>query len=215
MKKSLYKLVVSLALAFAIAPTYAASIYPQVLLKTDKGDILVELYPKKAPVSVDNFIKHVNDFHYNGLIFHRVIKKFMIQTGGFTFDLTPRASDRPMIANESDNGLKNKRGTLSMARTNDPDSARAQFFINHKYNRSLDYKDGRPGYAVFGKVISGLKIVDIIAEVETTNVKGYADVPVEPIRILNARLLNPESIALMPEQKKNKKPAFERPIPIR
>ena len=215
MKKSLYKLVVSLALAFAIAPTYAASIYPQVLFKTDKGDILVELYPKKAPVSVDNFIKYVNDFHYNGLIFHRVIKKFMIQTGGFTFDLTPRTSDRPMIVNESDNGLKNKRGTLAMARTSDPDSALAQFFINHKYNRFLDYKEGRPGYAVFGKVISGLAIVDSIAVVETTKVKGYADVPVEPIRILSARLLNPEAVTLLPEQKKDKKPAFERPVPIR
>ena len=215
MKKSLYKMVISLALAFAIAPTYAASIYPQVLFKTDKGDILVELYPKKAPVSVDNFIKHVNDFHYDGLIFHRVIKKFMIQTGGFTFDLTPRTSDRPMIVNESDNGLKNKRGTLAMARTSDPDSALAQFFINHKYNRNLDYKEGRPGYAVFGKVISGLAIVDSIAVVETTKVKGFADVPVEPIRVLSARLLNPEAVTLLPEQKKDKKPAFERPVPIR
>jgi cyclophilin family peptidyl-prolyl cis-trans isomerase len=139
----------------------------------------------------------------------------MIQTGGFTFDMTSRTSDRPMIVNESDNGLKNKRGTLAMARTSDPDSALAQFFINHKYNRFLDYKEGRPGYAVFGKVISGLAIVDSIAVVETTNVKGYADVPVEPIRILSARLLNPEAVTLLPEQKKEKKPVFERPIPIR
>jgi peptidyl-prolyl cis-trans isomerase A (cyclophilin A) len=102
-----------------------------------------------------------------------------------------------------------------MARTSDPDSALAQFFINHKYNRFLDYKEGRPGYAVFGKVISGLAIVDSIAVVETTKVKGYADVPVEPIRILSARLLNPEAVTLLPEQKKDKKPAFERPVPIR
>ena len=212
MKKSLYKMVISLALAFAIAPTYAASIYPQVLFKTDKGDILVELYPKKAPVSVDNFIKHVNDFHYNGLIFHRVIKKFMIQSGGFTFDLTPRASDRPMIANESDNGLKNKRGTLSMARTNDPDSARAQFFINHKYNRSLDYKDGRPGYAVFGAVVSGMRVVDAIAVVNTQTMGPYGDVPVKPIRILSARLANPESWTALPEP--TPAATIEKPVPL-
>ena len=215
MKKSFYKMVVSLVLVLSAAPAYAASTNPQVLFKTDKGDILVELYPKKAPVSVDSFIKHVNGFHYDGLIFHRVINKFMIQTGGFTFDLTPRASDRPMIVNESDNGLKNKRGTLSMARTSDPDSALAQFFINHKYNRFLDYKEGRAGYAVFGMVISGLAVVDSIAVVETTKVRGYADVPLEPIRILSARLLNPEAVTLLPEQKKDKKPAFERPVPIR
>tara|TARA_B110000091_G_scaffold81030_1_gene89275 strand:- start:1426 stop:2073 length:648 start_codon:yes stop_codon:yes gene_type:complete len=215
MKKLFCKLVISLALVFSTTPAYAVSTNPQVLFKTDKGDFLVELYPKKAPVSVDSFIKHVKGFHYDGLIFHRVINKFMIQTGGFTFDMTSRTSDRPMIVNESDNGLKNKRGTLAMARTSDPDSALAQFFINHKYNRFLDYKEGRPGYAVFGKVISGLAIVDSIAVVETTNVKGYADVPVEPIRILSARLLNPEAVTLLPEQKKEKKPVFERPIPIR
>ena len=140
----------------------------------------------------------------------------MIQTGGFTFDLSPRQSERPTIVNEGSNGLKNKRGTLAMARTNHPDSAQAQFFINHKSNRFLDSTDKKLGYAVFGRVISGMKIVDAIAVVETTTKQMYQDVPVEPIRILSARLVNPEVWSPITEMKpKEKKLSFERPVPIK
>ena len=155
-----------------------ASTNPMVNLATEKGDIVLELFPAKAPISVDNFIKHVNSFHYDGLIFHRVIKGFMIQSGGFTFDLTPRLSDRAPITNESKNGLSNSRGTIAMARTNDPDSAHAQFFINHAGNSRLDTRGEKIGYAVFCKVTSGMNVVDSIAQVSTQTVSAYSDVPV-------------------------------------
>ncbi|MGB1402502.1 MAG: peptidylprolyl isomerase, partial [Porticoccaceae bacterium] len=157
----------------------------------------------------------VNEFHYDGLIFHRVIKGFMIQTGGFTFDLSRRESPRPAIVNESLNGLKNKRGSVAMARMADPDSAEAQFFINHKSNRTLNARDDTMGYAVFGQVISGMEVVDAIAVVETQAVSFYRDVPVEAIRILSARLLNPEAWTPLPEPKRPETLSFERPIPIR
>ena len=216
MRKSIYSLIVGFAAMIAVSLTHADQANPQVLMKTEKGDILIELYSKAAPVSVDNFVKHVNSYHYDGLIFHRVINKFMIQTGGFTWDLSPRASERPTIINEGSNGLKNKRGTLAMARTSDPDSAQAQFFINHKSNKFLDTTEKKAGYAVFGRVISGMKIVDAIAEVETATKQMYQDVPVEPIRILSARLVNPEAWTPLPEvQPKVKKLSFERPVPVK
>lgn len=186
---------------------------PQIKLQTDMGDILLELYPQQTPVSVDNFIKHANGFHYDGLIFHRVIKGFMIQSGGHTFDLTPRESDRAPIINESVNGLSNGRGTISMARTGDPDSAKAQFFINHRNNKSLNAKGPKPGYAVFGSVIKGMDVVDAIAETEVANMGMYQNVPVTPIRILTARLVNPEAWTPLAEPKTL--PAFERPVPVR
>ena len=185
------------------------------MLTTEKGDIVIELFPQQAPITVDNFVKLVNEFHYDGLIFHRVIKGFMIQTGGFTFDLSRRESPRPAIANESSNGLKNKRGSVAMARMADPDSAQAQFFINHKSNRTLNARDDKKGYAVFGQVISGMEVVDAIASVETQAVSFYRDVPVEAIRILSARLLNPEAWTALPEPKRSETLSFERPIPIR
>ncbi len=191
-----------------------ASTNPIVKLATEKGDIVLELFPAKAPISVDNFIKHVNSFHYDGLIFHRVIKGFMIQSGGFTFDLTPRLSDRTPITNESKNGLSNSRGTIAMARTNDPDSAQAQFFINHAGNSRLDTRGERIGYAVFGKVTSGMDVVDSIAKVSTQTVSAYSDVPVEPIRILTARLLNPEAWTALKDPEPVV-PAFERPVPLK
>ena len=214
MRNTFYSLLIS---AFMLAlPTLAQAedVNPQVVIKTDMGDILVELYPKEAPVTVDNFVKLINDFHYDGLIFHRVIKGFMIQTGGLTFDLTPRESSRPSIVNESSNGLKNKRGTLSMARTADPDSAKGQFFINHKNNRSLDARDERAGYAVFGKVLEGMDVVDSIATVPTQSVSFYRDVPVQAIRILSARLLNPQAWKALPESKAATL-SFEKPTPIK
>ena len=216
MSRSIYSLVVGLAAMVSLSLTHAAPENPEVLFKTEKGDILVELYASEAPVTVDNFIKHVNSYHYDGLIFHRVINKFMIQTGGFTWDLSPRLSERPTIVNEGTNGLKNKRGTLAMARTNHPDSAQAQFFINHKSNKFLNSTDKKLGYAVFGLVISGMNIVDAIAEVETATKQMYQDVPVEPIRILSARLVNPEAWTPLPEvQPKAKQLSFERPIPAK
>lgn len=186
---------------------------PQVQLKTEMGNIVLELYPKAAPVSVDNFVKLVNDYHYDGLIFHRVIKGFMIQAGGFTFDFSPRESSRGSIVNESSNGLKNKRGTLAMARMNDPDSATAQFFINHKSNSFLNPRGDNQGYAVFGAVVGGMEVVDAIASVETQRLGYHADVPVEPIRILSARLVNPSAWTPLPEPKPA--PVIEKPVPLR
>ncbi|MDG0969440.1 MAG: peptidylprolyl isomerase [Porticoccaceae bacterium] len=204
---------IALASISALAQKQSSS-NPVVELKTEKGTILIELYPDKAPVSVDNFVKHVNDYHYDGLIFHRVIKDFMIQSGGFTFDMTPRNSNRATIINESNNGLKNERGTIAMARMSDPNSAQAQFFINHKNNTFLDAKGDKLGYAVFGKVISGMTTVDMIAQVKTTRLYTFADVPVEPIRILTTRLVNPDVWTAI-EDRKTKDSAFERPIPLK
>ena len=191
-----------------------ASTNPMIKLETEKGDITLELFPAKAPISVDNFIKHANDFHYDGLIFHRVIKGFMIQSGGFTFDLTQRLSKRAPITNESKNGLTNGRGTIAMARTSDPDSAQAQFFINHRGNSRLDTRGDKIGYAVFGKVTRGMDVVDAIAKVRTQTVSMYNDVPVEPVRILTARLLNPETWTPLKDPEPAA-PAFERPVPLK
>jgi cyclophilin family peptidyl-prolyl cis-trans isomerase len=192
----------------------AAEENPRVKLETEMGDIMIELYPSKAPVSVDNFIKNVNNFHYDGLIFHRVIKGFMIQTGGFTFDFSPRDAGRPAIINESSNGLTNRRGSVAMARMNDPDSAKAQFFINHKTNRFLDPKGDNKGYAVFGDVISGMDVVDAIASLETQTLGMYADVPFKTTRILSARLVNPKAWTPLAEPEPEVA-AYEKPIPVR
>ena len=152
----------------AAAPAKPAS--PHVLIKTSLGDITVELDAEKAPKSVENFLQYVKDGFYDGTIFHRVIDNFMIQGGGFTPDLRQKPT-RPSIPNEAKNGLSNKRGTLAMARTPDPNSATAQFFINLVDNRNLDYvSDERAetwGYAVFGKVISGMDVVDQIKATPT------------------------------------------------
>lgn len=190
---------------------------PSVKLDTEKGVIVIELYPDKAPVTVDNFIRHVKSYHYDGLIFHRVIKGFMIQAGGFTFDMTFRESEFDTILNESFNGLSNLRGSIAMARTDDPDSALAQFFINHKHNPRLNARGSKPGYTVFGQVTEGMDVVDAIAEVKTKRFDIFRNVPVEPIRILSARLINPDSwkpIPLPTEPTQKADPAFERPVPI-
>ena len=206
-------LLVSMVLLSQAFTTNAYAENPQIKLQTDMGDILLELYPEQAPVSVDNFIKHTNSFHYDGLIFHRVIKGFMIQSGGHTFDLTPRVSERAPIINESFNGLSNGRGTISMARTSNPDSAIAQFFINHGNNKSLNARGAKAGYAVFGSVIKGMDVVDAIAETKVATMGMYQNVPVTAIRILSARLVNPE--AWKPIAEPQTLPAFEKPIPIR
>jgi cyclophilin family peptidyl-prolyl cis-trans isomerase len=185
---------------------------PLVKLDTEMGDIVLELYADKAPISVDNFIKNTKNYHYDGLIFHRVINGFMIQSGGHTFDMSFRESGRDPIVNESNNGLSNIRGSIAMARIADPDSAQAQFFINHKNNKRLDPSVSRPGYTVFGAVVSGMNVVDAIAAVEVRSMGIYQDVPVTPIRILKARLLNPDVWTAMPEPKKE--PAYEMPVPL-
>jgi len=186
---------------------------PRVKLSTEMGDIVLELYADKAPISVDNFIKNTNNYHYDGLIFHRVIKGFMIQSGGHTFDMSFRESGREPIVNESHNGLSNSRGSIAMARIADPDSAKAQFFINQKNNRRLDATASRPGYTVFGSVVSGMNVVDGIAAVEVRSMGIYQDVPVTPIRILKARLLNPKVWKALPEPKPPE-PAYEMPVPL-
>jgi peptidyl-prolyl cis-trans isomerase A (cyclophilin A) len=217
LKNSMCSLILGITAWLTVSLADAATpANPQVSIKTEKGDILVELFSKAAPISVDNFIKNVNSYHYDGLIFHRVIKNFMVQTGGFTFDLTSRPSEHDPIINEGNNGLKNKRGTLAMARTSDPNSAMAQFFINHKTNRFLDASDNKAGYAVFGKVVTGMAVVDSIAGVETTTKKGYQNVPIKPIRILSARLVNPSVWTPLPEAKPEANVlSFERPVPVK
>ncbi|HRD01688.1 MAG TPA: peptidylprolyl isomerase [Candidatus Saccharicenans sp.] len=174
-----------LTLALTI-PALAAN--PKVLMKTSRGDIVIELYPDKAPVTVENFLAYVDNKFYDGTIFHRVIKGFMIQGGGLTSDMKEKAAKRPPIKNEADNGLKNLRGTIAMARTADINSATSQFFINLVDNTFLDHVPGDPakfGYAVFGKVTQGMDVVDAIANVQTSAKGMHRDVPVEPVVIIS------------------------------
>ncbi len=164
----------------------------KVKLETSMGDIVIELNGKLAPVTVKNFLGYVEEGFFNGLIFHRVISGFMIQGGGFTADMR-RKQTNPSIVNEAANGLKNDRGTVAMARTNDPDSATSQFFINLKDNDFLNYVENRNrGYAVFGKVVEGMETVDKIVAVKTTTRNGMADVPVKPITIKSAEIVQGE-----------------------
>jgi len=166
----------------------AAAAAPKVKLTTSMGDIVVQLDPVKAPKTVKNFLTYVNEKFYDGTIFHRVIDEFMIQGGGFTANMQQKPTKAP-VASESDNGLKNDAYTIAMARTSDPNSATAQFFINVKDNASLNAPnpDGY-GYTVFGKVIQGQDVVDKIKVVPTGNKGAYQNVPQEPITILTATL---------------------------
>jgi len=162
-----------------------------VRLETSLGDIVIELDNAKAPISTANFKSYVTSGFYDGTLFHRVIKDFMIQGGGFTPDMKPKRTQSP-IRNEADNKLANKKYTIAMARTGDPHSATAQFFINVKDNAFLDHKapsGDRWGYAVFGKVTQGMDVVDRIARVKTGNKGGNQDVPLEPVVITKATLL--------------------------
>jgi peptidyl-prolyl cis-trans isomerase B (cyclophilin B) len=159
-----------------------------ITLKTNKGDIVIELDEEKAPITCANFKQYVEDGFYDGLIFHRVIPGFMIQGGGFMPDMMQKATREP-IENEARNGLSNVKYSIAMARTMDPHSASAQFFINTKDNSFLDYpgQDGW-GYAVFGKVVEGTDVVDEIEKVPTGNKAGHSDVPVEPVIIEKAEV---------------------------
>ena len=160
-----------------------------VVMETSKGTIRLELDAEKAPVTVANFLRYVDEKFYDGTVFHRVIDGFMIQGGGFRPDMTQKPTHGP-VKNEAGNGLRNLRGTVAMARTSAVDSATSQFFINLADNAFLDHKDNTPngyGYAVFGKVVAGMDVVDAIAKVATHAMGPFKDVPVEPVVIKSVR----------------------------
>lgn len=185
------KFLIAFALSLAAAACPALAANPLVELKTSKGDIVVELYADQAPKSAENFLRYVKDGHYDGTIFHRVIDGFMVQGGGFDSAMQQKATRAP-IENEARNGLKNEAGTLAMARTADPHSASAQFFINLVPNPSLDHP--RPdgwGYAVFGRVVKGMDVVGAIGKVATRSAGMYQNVPAEPVVIRSAQALPP------------------------
>ena len=164
---------------------------PQVIMETSMGTVKIELLKDKAPISVRNFLSYVKDGYYDGLIFHRVIKGFMVQGGGMDADMQPKKT-KFAIKNEATNGVKNTRGTLAMARTSMVDSATSQFFINVVDNAFLDHTGKTPerfGYAVFAQVIEGMDVVDAIREVKTGNKGGHQDVPVEPVFITSIKLV--------------------------
>ena len=171
---------------------------PVVVMKTTDGDITIELFADKSPITVENFLRYVDEGHFDGTVFHRVIPNFMIQGGGFTAELEEKPTHAPIV-NESRNKLHNTRGTLAMARTSDPDSAAAQFFINQRSNLRLDWSPGKDGYTVFGEVTEGMQVVDIIALSDTGPVQAmtprgpsvFQDVPVRPVVILSVSRLSP------------------------
>ncbi len=173
-----------------LVPARAQEKNPVVVIETSMGNITIELFKDKAPKSVENFLAYVNSGAYKGTIFHRVIKGFMIQGGGFTPDMKMKSRMAPIV-NEATNGLSNKRGTVAMARTSEVNSATNQFFINVADNSRLDHRGESPqefGYAVFGKVTGGMDVVDKIEEVPTTTKGQFANVPVTPVMINNVRL---------------------------
>ena len=188
--------VLALALCFGASllpvQSHAAAPLPKVKIETSMGDIVVELNPAKAPKTVSNFLYYVKSGFYNNTIFHRVINGFMIQGGGHTADMQEKANSRKPVVNEAGNGLKNDAYTIAMARTRDPHSATAQFFINVKDNSFLDHRSKDPqgwGYAVFGKVIRGQDVVDQIAAVKTGSRGYYEDVPMQPVIIKRATIV--------------------------
>lgn len=156
--------------------------------ETTLGNFTVELFDDEAPVSVENFVKYVDEGFFDGTVFHRIVPGFVIQGGGFTEDMSQKRTN-PTIKNEADNGLKNERGSLSMARTSDINSATSQFFVNLKDNGALDHSRGNFGYAVFGKVTQGMEVIDQIASVETGRRKGHEDVPLEAVIMTSVRRL--------------------------
>ncbi len=166
---------------------------PQVVMETSKGDIVLELYPDKAPLTVKNFLDYIDAGFYSGTVFHRVIPGFMLQGGGFSRDMQKK-STLMSVKNEAFNGLKNDRGTIAMARTQDPHSASSQFFINTVDNAFLNHKSQTTagwGYAVFGKVIKGMEVVDAISKVQTGTQGRFRDVPKTPVEIIKVRRAAP------------------------
>ncbi len=183
------RLCLVLCAGFVVHASAATTATPKVKFQTSQGEFVVEVYPDKAPATVENFLQYVKDKHYDGTVFHRVIDGFMIQGGGYTATMAEKATRGP-IALESRNGLKNDRGTIAMARTSSPNSATAQFFINVVDNNNLNapQPDGN-GYAVFGKVVQGMEIVDKIRTVPTTNKGPMQNMPASPIVINSATLV--------------------------
>jgi peptidyl-prolyl cis-trans isomerase A (cyclophilin A)/peptidyl-prolyl cis-trans isomerase B (cyclophilin B) len=188
-RRAFVSLIAFATLIGTVSTSHAAGT-PQVTLKTNMGNIVIELYHDKAPKSVANFLEYVKSGHYNGTVFHRVISNFMIQGGGFDVSLKQKPTNAP-IENEARNGLKNETYSVAMARTSNPNSATAQFFINVNNNDFLNYpgQDGW-GYAVFGKVVKGMDVVDKIKNVETTTIGMYQNVPAKPVVIESASLSN-------------------------
>lgn len=191
--KIFFRYLAPLLLAVLSFSTHAegGNVLPQVKLETNYGDIVIELNAEKAPNTVANFLSYVNDGFYDGTIFHRVIKDFMIQGGGFTEEFVQKTPKAP-IQNEANNGLSNVRGSVAMARTGDPHSATAQFFINTVDNNFLDFRGESGaawGYAVFGQVIEGMDVVDAIRAVSTGNQNGHGDVPNEIVMINSATVV--------------------------
>ncbi len=181
-----------LATLTLLAALPAAAANPQIEIKTTLGPVVIELYRDKAPLTVDNFLQYVKDRHYDGTLFHRVIPGFMIQGGGYGPDFGEKPARKP-VRNEAGNGLRNEAGTIAMARTSDPHSATAQFFINVADNEFLNFRfptqEGY-GYCVFGKVVKGMDVVNRIVKVRTGSGRGgHRDVPVEPVVIESARLI--------------------------
>jgi peptidyl-prolyl cis-trans isomerase B (cyclophilin B) len=190
MKQSL-PIIAVLVFLFTLSCARAGATNPQVQLVTNHGTIVLELYPQKAPKTVDNFLNYVKSGFYDGTVFHRVIKGFMIQGGGFTTEMQEKSTQAP-IANEADNGLKNKRGTIAMARTPAPNSATSQFFINTANNRQLNHtgKTSRGwGYCVFGRVTSGMSVVDSIEAVPTAPKGRHRNVPQKQVVITKATVV--------------------------
>lgn len=193
--RALWLLLIAVA---GIGMSAASSANPMVKIETSAGDIVLRLYADKSPKTVENFLGYVERKHYDGTLFHRVMEGFMIQGGGFDADLKQKIAEQKVV-NESKNRLHNTRGTIAMARLSDPDSASAQFFINHKDNERLDWTPFKPGYTVFGKVVTGMRVVDYIASTPTgdaiaTLQQGQAplrDVPLEPIIIERISLVSP------------------------
>ena len=187
-----------LSLTLFVLSSSALAENPIVKLETSEGDITVVLFADKSPKTVENFLAHVDEGFYENTVFHRIIDNFMVQGGGFDVDLKQKKTERKVI-NESKNRLHNNRGTLAMARTSDPDSAGSQFFINQRNNPRLDWTPFKPGYTVFGEVITGMRIVDFMASTPTGNAVGKTDkgqmplqnVPLDPIVLLRVTRVSP------------------------
>ena len=187
-----------LSLTLIVLSSSALAENPIVKLETSEGNITVVLFADKAPKTVENFLAHVDEGFYENTVFHRIIDNFMVQGGGFDVDLKQKKTERKVI-NESKNRLHNDRGTLAMARTSDPDSAGSQFFINQRNNPRLDWTPFKPGYTVFGEVITGMRIVDFMASTPTGNAVGKTDkgqmplqnVPLDPIVLLRVTRVSP------------------------
>jgi len=193
--KCLIRLLAGLMICTSLAAQENTAIdNPVAVIHTSMGDISLELFSDKAPITVENFINYANSGFYDGTIFHRVISHFMIQGGGFTADMQQKPTGEPIV-NEAGNGLSNTRGTIAMARTGHPHSATSQFFINVQDNQGLDYTGENSsrawGYAVFGKVTAGMDVVDSIRFVETTTVPPHTDVPKSPVTIEKVEIIMP------------------------